>query len=173
MQYNGYKIEIEHDDAPVNPRKEYDQIGEIVTWGKLQHLSDNPDIPAKYTGTEYKRLLEENGSFHLPVYCYQHSCIMLSTAPFSCPWDSGQIGFIFMSKKTFEEEYSGNITTATRVLVGEVEEFSNYLNGDIYGYIIKDENGDIIDSCWGINGYDYCMSEAKMVVDTIVSKQTV
>lgn len=170
--HNGYTITIEHDVDAVNPRKEYDQLGKLITWGKLQHLSDDQDIPNTYTGTEYKQKLEEDGDLTLPVYCYQHSCIKLSTAPFSCPWDSGQIGFISMSKKVVDREFNGRIDLATNCLESEVEEYSSYLNGESYGYIIKDADGVFIQSTWGFNDYNYCLTEAKSAVDTIVNKQT-
>ena len=39
----------------------------------------------------------------LPLYLYDHSGITISTRPFSCPWDSGQVGWIYASKDTFRE----------------------------------------------------------------------
>ncbi len=40
----------------------------------------------------------------LPLFLYDHSGITMSTGPFSCPWDSGQVGWIYASKKTFIDE---------------------------------------------------------------------
>ena len=37
----------------------------------------------------------------LPLYLYDHSGITISTGPFSCPWDSGQVGWIKAPKDTF------------------------------------------------------------------------
>jgi len=40
----------------------------------------------------------------LPLYLYDHSGITMSTGPFSCPWDSGQVGWIYAPKQKFIDE---------------------------------------------------------------------
>jgi len=40
----------------------------------------------------------------LPLFLYDHSGITMSTGPFSCPWDSGQVGWIYASKQKFIDE---------------------------------------------------------------------
>ena len=37
-------------------------------------------------------------------------------------------------------------------LTGQVEAYDDYLQGNVYGYSVRDENGDILDSCWGFIG---------------------
>lgn len=39
----------------------------------------------------------------LPLYLYDHSGITISTEPFSCPWDSWQVGWIYAPKDTFRK----------------------------------------------------------------------
>ena len=43
------------------------------------------------------------------------------------------------------------------------------LNGDVYGYAVKNNEGDEVDSCWGFYGYDHeksgLMEYAKNAVD--------
>ena len=43
--------------------------------------------------------------------------------------------------------------------------YSQYLKGDVYGYIIEDPDGDEVDSCWGFYEQDNCLDEAKRMVD--------
>ncbi|SNS23209.1 hypothetical protein SAMN05446037_1006135 [Anaerovirgula multivorans] len=40
----------------------------------------------------------------LPLYLYDHSGITMSSSPFSCQWDSVQVGWIFCTKERFREE---------------------------------------------------------------------
>lgn len=40
----------------------------------------------------------------LPLFLYDHSGITMSTSVFSCPWDSGQVGWIYASKQKFIDE---------------------------------------------------------------------
>lgn len=89
----------------------------------------------------------------LPLYLYDHSGITMSTGPFSCPWDSGQIGYIYITKEKARKEYSWKYMTKSRIakireyLTGEVETYDQYLTGDVYGYRISNEDDDHIDSC--------------------------
>lgn len=113
----------------------------------------------------------------LPVYKYEHSGVAYNTGGFSCPWDSGQAGFIYCSIKKAKEEYGWKRINKDRVskieesLRSEIETFSNWANGSVYGYIIEDEGGEEIDdgSCWGFYGYDYesngLLESAREVVD--------
>jgi len=39
------------------------------------------------------------------LYLYDHSGITMSTSPFSCPWDSGQVGFAYVDRATVEREW--------------------------------------------------------------------
>lgn len=48
------------------------------------------------------------------------------------------------------------------------EEIGAWMWGDVYGWVIEDDNGEDIDSCWGYYGYkeiDYMISEAKGAID--------
>jgi hypothetical protein len=101
---------------------------------------------------------EENTAVILPLYLLDHSGISISTGAFSCSWDSGQIGFIFVSKEKALEEFGGKIVTAKlkekleRILDGEVETYDQYVRGYVYGFQIVDEDDDIVDSCYGFYG---------------------
>lgn len=110
----------------------------------------------------------------LPLYLYDHSGITMRCSPFSCPWDSGYVGFIYVSMDQARKEWTGTDDeireAATQYLIGEVETYDQYLTGDVWGYTIEqvtlDEDGDEIDrewvdSCWGFYGYDYCKEEAE------------
>ena len=106
----------------------------------------------------------------LPLYLYDHSGITMSTSPFSCRWDSGQVGFIYVTCERVRKEYGWKrITKARRdkiltYLNGEVQTYDQYLTGDVYGFIISDEDGDEVDSCWGCYGRDYCEQEAQATI---------
>lgn len=91
----------------------------------------------------------------LPLYLYDHSGLTISTAPFSCPWDSGQVGWIYASSDTIRKEYGNadreSMATAERVLRGEVEAYDHYLQGDSWYYRLY-EAGEEIDCCGGFLG---------------------
>lgn len=121
----------------------------------------------------------------LPLYLYDHSGITMNTSGFSCPWDSGQVGWIYVSyEKALKEygdfdKYANERECIEKHLKGEVKVYDDYLTGNVYGYTVLDEDDYIIDSCWGFypdadnpTGYAYCLSEAKSFVEYRISKDT-
>ena len=69
-----------------------------------------------------------------------------------------------LTKKTLE--------TIKRVLISEVKTYDDYLQGNVYGWIVKDSEENEIDSVWGYFPDDeagkelaYIISEAKSAVD--------
>lgn len=104
--------------------------------------------------------LESAGYVILPLYLYDHGGITISTGSFSCPWDSGQVGYIYLTPQTIADEWQGDRDKAESYLRGEVETYDQYLTGDVYGFIIEDDEGDTLESCWGFFGADYCKAEA-------------
>lgn len=113
--------------------------------------------------TEMQKLLMQSGRFAmLPLYLYDHSGLTIRTAPFSCPWDSGQVGWIYADKEMMEKEY-GAVTPETiartmEVLEREVEAYDYYLTGQCYGFQLF-EGAQEIDSCWGFLGDIHTLQE--------------
>lgn len=66
----------------------------------------------------------------LPVYLYDHSGITVSTSSFSCRWDSGQVGFIYVTKDKAGDDWG----CAEACLKSEIETLAQYLEGDVYGF---------------------------------------
>lgn len=93
----------------------------------------------------------------LPLYLYDHSGITMNTTGFSCPWDSGQVGWIYASKDDIIKEYGEeNLTPEKRekaenLLRGEVDYYDHYIRGDCYGFQLY-KDGEELDSCWGFIG---------------------
>lgn len=160
-------IKIEPDNYPESPR-EWDNLGTIIHWHKRYNLGDisvNREEIAEYL----------KDSVYLPVYLYDHSGITISTGRFSCPWDSGLVGFIFVKREKILENYGKKRLTKSlrkrvlEILEGEIEIFDQYLTGDVYGYIIE---GDGIDeSCWGFYGVEDCKAEALSMANYLLRKK--
>lgn len=182
-----YRIKIGREDSPDNPRN-WDNLGTMVCFHGRYNLGDKHDYRSKdYSGWgEMKEAIMniEDVSIILPLYLYDHSGITISTTPFSCPWDSGQIGFIYVSKKKVREEYGvKRITekvreTALNVLKGEVETYDKYITGEVHRFEICEvkkcdeghEHETFIDSCGGFYDEDECLSEAESVVNDLISQ---
>lgn len=95
------------------------------------------------------------GFILLPLYLYDHSGITISTSPFNCPWDSGQVGWIYCTPKRLQEEFGDitetNMKQANRLIEEEIKAYDAYLRGECYGYCLYLGMREI-DSCWGFLG---------------------
>lgn len=105
----------------------------------------------------------------LPLFLYDHSGITMNTKGFHCPWDSGQVGFIYVTRERLRDEHGWSRITKKRrswveyILRGEVETYDQFLRGDVYGYTVEsrpkqtsdaDGGWEQEDSCWGFYGSD-------------------
>jgi hypothetical protein len=165
------KLKILQDRSTESPRS-WDNLGTMALFSNSYQLSRTWNLGDRGHGidhTDYNSFSEMERGIRrkhgnviiLPVYMYSHSGITISTEPFSCPWDSGQIGFIFVSKKKAREQMYWKKLTASKVraiegyLKSEVHVYDMYLQGDVYGFQVLDEEDNVIDSCWGFYGTDW------------------
>jgi hypothetical protein len=173
-----YQIEIIQDTDIQSPREEDDNIGTMVCFHDSvlgdEHNYNHGDYNS-WDEMEEDIIRNEKVGVILPLYVYDHSGLTMNTTGFNCPFDSGQVGFIFISKETIRNEFGVKYVTKKvrdqieKQLVGEVETFDQYLTGDVYGFRITDtEEDEEVDSSWGFYGSDYCMEEAKRVVQDYI-----
>ena len=166
-----YRLSIYHEDSPESPR-EWDNLAIMVCFHNNYNLGDKDHGYSKKDFDSWKELCEQIVKDHepvviKPVYMYDHSGITLSTGEFSCKWDSGQVGFIFVSKERCVSEYGvvnpESIERATSVLDGEFRTYNEYAKGNVYGFKLEEkikcgECGHVeyneLDSCWGFYGND-------------------
>lgn len=178
-----FKLEIEQDSSPESPRT-WDNLGTMVCFHRRYDLGDDNDYCSNnYDGWEEMKediIEKENVHTILPLYLYDHSGITISTSPFSCNWDSGQVGFIFVSKDKVKKEYVKDIRVED-ILKGEVETYDQYLTGDVWGYKIYEvttcdhghEHEELVDSCWGFYGEEECRSEGESIMKYHMEKEMV
>jgi hypothetical protein len=187
IEKDGLKLSIVYDESPDSPR-EWDNLGVIACWSSRHNLSDKNAFPCSsrmevddflrwLAGMEYgddakdeltRDELYAKAEEHaviLPLYLYDHSGITIKTHPFSCPWDSGQVGYIYCTKEKMIKEYGPAITGGIRdkvkaVLEAEIKTFDQYLTGEVYGFKLEksvvcshgDTHHEELDSCWGFFG---------------------
>ena len=160
------------DVDPANPRTEWDNAGHMVCWhnrsvlGDVHKFSDNDDFWE--TANEWSG--DDRIAVILNVYAYEHGGITVSTSPFTCLWDSGQVGYIYLTRGDILKEWGYKRLNAARraklyeYLKAEVETYNQYLTGDVYGYVIVGGSSDG-DSCWGFYGIDYIKEEVKAILE--------
>ena len=196
MSKETYKLKIYQDTYGMNPRTDWDNLGTMAYKHRNYELGDERisdpidwlqeklKVSTKkigeyatsngysYYSDEVKNWLESQfleKFIAFPLYLYDHSGITISTKPFGCRWDSGQVGYIYASKKAICKWFGVRKVTAEIVeraeknLLGEVETFDQYIRGDVYGFeIVKvitcsegHEHEEHEDSCGGFYGTDW------------------
>lgn len=164
----GCTVTIYFDPYPVNPRTDYDHLGTIAHWHRRYDFGEqiSPDETGvdSIDGLADWAKAERGATVVLPVYLYDHSGQTISTSPFSCPWDSGQVGIIFDTPEG-REKIGTPPELIAEALEAEVREYDLYLTGQVYGYEVE-RDGEFVDSCWGFLGdLDYVRSEANAAAD--------
>lgn len=205
--YRGHKIRLVPDDTPESPR-EWDCFGTMTCKHRRYNLGDTQDDPpwideCGVPAEVEQKWLDDGGwesTDDIPeekldelvtewrvenfiiksLFLYDHSGLTMSTVPFSCPWDSGQVGWVWCTVEEARKEF-GDIPIeelrqkASRLMTAEVETYSAYLENRVVGYVVEDENEDMVDSCWGFypdadGGYEYTISQAKAVIDSHIEE---
>ena len=164
---DGHILQIFRDTQAESPRS-WDNLGTMAIFHKRYNFGDEVnftldqfedwDKMKEYINNELK------SAVCLSIYLYDHGGITINTQGFSCPWDSGQVGFIYATESKLKETYSvPNLTQdlidrATNTLQNEVVIMNQYIMGDVYGfYLIKKVSGkedEIVDSYSGFYGDD-------------------
>jgi hypothetical protein len=164
-----YTYELMQDNDPISPR-EWDNLGTFSFTNNRYLSSDKNALNIE----DIKYLMLHNECIAVPIYAYIHSGITLSTAPFSCRFDSGLIGFCYVTRIKLLDESLENKTDIEiqKYLTNEVITYDQFLNGDVWGYTIKDHHGNEIESCYGFYGEDYCKNEVENIISSLLKPKT-
>ena len=170
IDYNGKTITIHYDTDAENPRDFECNLGTIYSHDRMAE-GDLDEITTEHGTINPARLTKDY--IWLWIWKYEHGGVAFSASaegqgnPFTgraahAYFDSGRWGIIAVSKDKARDAYGvQRITPAlrARILAGlkaEVEEFSAYCNGDVFGYTIEDEDGQELDGqCFGFYGDDF------------------
>lgn len=182
--YRDYVIEIIIDEYPENPR-DNDNLAKLVCSHDKYKLGDKQVVDADDYFEEFSGLymndFEDLKDFYvkakelieskyvvLPLYLYDHSGITMSTKPFSCMWDSGQVGFALIEIEKFRKDFQVehiNREEVEKYIRQEVETYDTYLRGNVLAYKITNSEGEE-----EIGGGYYekqdAINDAKIIIDS-------
>jgi hypothetical protein len=125
---------IEQDEFASSPREDEANVGVLFCAHRRYELGD--------TGAVDPRTIPDDIYVQLPVYLYDHSGLTLSTSPFSCPWDSGQVGVIYITHeraarlfpdRSLSKEFREQLLS---ILEDEVALYNQFVQGDVYYFTL-------------------------------------
>lgn len=181
VRTKGHAIVIKYDKDADSPR-EWSNLGKLF----LRTRSVNNQ---ECTEDEMR-----SARVRVPVYKYEHSGIVLKASlngnPFSCPWDSCMAGYIVASAEDIRKEY--NVKRITKkvvekvvdVLEGEIDTYSQWIEGEVYGFEIYrvsddvdddcvEQEGEWVDSCWGFYSVEDAVADAIESIGSSVAEEVV
>jgi len=171
-----YKLELVPDDNPLNPRED-DNICKIISLHK-NYYGDKHN----YKTYDYNNLEEliaaikkgEDASIVVPLYFYEHGGIIVRTSPFNDRFDSGMFGFAVVSKETIRKNYdvkrisAKSIQQARSSVEVEIEMYSQYINGDIYGFKVIDKDGCVLEDGYGYYNSEDCLIDGRSFINRLI-----
>jgi len=162
------RLIIRYDDDARNPREDGDNLGYWITCDrKHQSPDEHAELEAivKNTSEEadnqadhirrikksVKNALSEKVLAVYPVVKYDHSGVSYSLGT-AQGWDYSNNGFYIITDRTAKA-----LGTAKKdfeqVIKQEIETYNSWINNEVYGFTLFNEQGEVIDSCWGF--YDF------------------
>lgn len=185
------RIEREGHTGDCDPR-DYDNNGIMVCWHNNYELGDclKDDLWKFETPTAFQEWWDDvqEPKWRLPLILYDHSGISMSTTdayPYNCPWDAGQVGWIYTTKSLLlrmgwteetmlDKKVSGSGAHVIYTLLRrEVETYDLYLRGEVYCFTIgiDGEDGEILDGCAGFLGLEHVKEDAAAQMEYWVAQQ--
>lgn len=170
---DGRVIQFHTDEDPFNPRED-DNLAVIVgspdgarNYGFFDRATEDDEAEALRRGgfpllRRYLRRFSDV-AYLAPLGMLDHSGVHIWVGGGSHwsdaqGWDSGTCGYAYITNKGAAE--LGPDYTPAQCIEDEVKTLDQYLRGDVYGFIIKDEDGEHLDSCWGHFGFEYVKEAA-------------
>ena len=162
------KLEIKYDDCPDSPRT-WSNLGYFLT---LDSNYNSPDTVTEYldiiteTGDiaesqeqhmelikrEVEKELDEKVIAIYPVVKYEHGGIVYSLGN-KTGFDYSNNGFYIITDKTAKELGVAK-KDFDKVIENELKTYNQYANGEVYRFVLYDDNGEVEDSCGGFYGIE-------------------
>jgi hypothetical protein len=153
---HGLVARIEYDFDCPSPFEDDDGLLIVILH---RHYADPSNGECGTTPDEVAEWRKANARewYTVPLYLYEHGRCAYRVGqanPFSCPWDSGQVGIIALRKSEWGRGRGERNAKRFEYAQSVADEYTSWANGDCYGYIIEDADGEELDSCWGYVGMD-------------------
>ncbi len=169
---SGGYLSVRYDPYPENPFNYYDSLGTFYTWqNSYQSPSENPyrtavDFTEAVLGEEKAaacnsmqdvlQALNAAGYAAAGIYRYEHGQVAYALGqanPYNDRWDSGAVGFAFVSPEKLAAEGMTK-EQAIDCMEAEMQEYSSWANGDVFLVERYDEQGEQMDvaTYYGIEG---------------------
>lgn len=190
FEHAGLTCEIHwEEDASFCDPREWENFGTMVCWHPDYYLGDyqitNEDgrgaVKNRFHRDDFDSLekfaryltLAECAVCVLPLAVYEHSGITMFVGtrggyPFdSAGWDTSTVGFIYATKED-KDRCGLDDKDVGQLLREEVKTYASWLEGEVYWWCVRDDEGEMMESCGGYVGdIDFVRQEAKVTAEAL------
>jgi hypothetical protein len=159
------RVRVVRESRPLNPRTEYPRLGTLLSWDTYVLGDYPPDVASP---AEFARTLTR-GSVAIPL--------RLDRDGGACETDAANAnGYLYIPEAQMRALYADPAhelarQSALNALRREAREYSAYLTGDVYGYMVERWDPDVeewedLGSTWAFYGDDLAASGLIQAVET-------
>ena len=159
------RLVIQHDDNAINPRDDDDgNLGYFITVEKNRYSPDKNETLeniVKTTGDEVESQEDHKNAIMreieaytkekvvaiYPIVRYEHGGVVYKLGTMH-GFDYSNCGFYIITDKT-QKANGSKKKDFEKVIKAELDMYNKYINGDVYCFILYDNEGDMIDNCGG------------------------
>lgn len=169
-KHGKYTIKVYVDETPISP-DEWGDDGLFLVAFHRDFTIDRKGFELATMQAVANKGKDENGDkdqeavdilkkYHVfPLEAYIHSGVVLAIAPEGNfpdrQWDVSSLGLVFVAK-----DEAKTTAQAKKMAQGLIETWNYCLSGQVYGYVVEDEAGEHVGSCWGFIGdSEECLKE--------------
>lgn len=175
-----FRVRIVPDSDSPNPREDYDHAAHALTvndYGRYVPV----DADGGPLADAFDRLDTLDADMHVTLFTLWarifHAAVVVESKPYE-----GAHAVWYMTGAEIADQ---GITDPKLVINGEITEYRQWADGDVYGYVVEELTGwtndddaektmqtwEEVDSCWGYYGYEYASSEAKSALAAYVTSE--
>ncbi len=148
-----YTYEIKQDTDASNPRDEYDNLSTFYGPNGSRYL-----VGGKHDHEVYD--LEET----IKAFRKAGAVIVEFQADAGTRYAVVERDQLFDEYIKFGQTMRQALYHARQCAKREIETWKAWCDGEVYGYIVTDEDGETVDSCWGFYGEAYARQEAESFI---------
>lgn len=179
-----FSFELVHDSDCPDP-SDCDGFIKIAYLSSSRYTLGNEPV-SRDRMDEIAEGLRKGDLLGVEVYAYVHSGVALRAGSSwhgllpqgHAEFDSGMSGFAYVDKREALRDWYGRkrwskklLAKANESILACFSEYASWLGGDCYGYIIKDDEDNEYDSCWGFVGHEYATEEAEAALKRVIDEQ--
>jgi len=167
-------VRIGYDQDAGNPCEEDDGLGTIRSFSRKHINYIDPD--------EAREMMEADPCI-VPLAYYEHgNCLwMVAEGPHPAgvefQWDGTRFAGIWIPDDWVRESYQGQDSKTRQQWMVEraascCKVYTKWCNGEIYYFVVTDEDDEVVDSCSGMYSLEYCIDYAREAAESAVARRT-